>query len=198
MTFGEVFEGQGYALRNVRRGGRSGARSTRILRGGGLETAVLKIRDIQSRARGWKACRNEPTCWPLPSSCAHLKGWTGPKIRRWRAHRGHVPRAPGAGRRMVKTNPEHLAILEDWMRSYRPEELFDEAGRFRSPSTPIWRRPGRGAWDQQPPRQWRPADGSPLEPARLRRLPGSLRQSVAAERTGSTASRAGDLPARYL
>src|SRR6202007_535575 len=31
----------------------------------------------------------------------------------------------------VKSNPEHLRILEDWMRSYRPEQLFDEQGRFR-------------------------------------------------------------------
>src|SRR5206468_4783853 len=30
----------------------------------------------------------------------------------------------------VKTNPEHLKILEEWMRSYKPEELFDEQGRF--------------------------------------------------------------------
>src|SRR5207244_4988744 len=58
------------------------------------------------------------------------KGWTGPKVvdgeqveGTYRAHQ--VPlSAP-------RTNPEHLAILERWMRSYRPEELFDETGRLR-------------------------------------------------------------------
>jgi len=55
------------------------------------------------------------------------KGWTGPKVvdglpveGTWRAHQ--VPLAE------VRTNPQHLAQLEEWMRSYRPEELFDVAG----------------------------------------------------------------------
>ena len=57
------------------------------------------------------------------------KGWTGPKIvdglqveGTFRSHQ--VPVADFA------SNPEHLQILEDWMRSYRPEELFDEDGRL--------------------------------------------------------------------
>ena len=56
------------------------------------------------------------------------KGWTGPKFvdgvpveGTWRAHQ--VPLGE------VRTNPAHLAQLEEWMRSYRPEELFDEDGR---------------------------------------------------------------------
>ena len=55
------------------------------------------------------------------------KGWTGPKEVDghkvedfWRAHQ--VPVLD------VQTNPEHLRIVEQWMRSYRPEELFDEHG----------------------------------------------------------------------
>jgi xylulose-5-phosphate/fructose-6-phosphate phosphoketolase len=55
------------------------------------------------------------------------KGWTGPKVvdgvqieGTFRAHQ-----VPVTG---LKTNPEHLKILEDWMKSYRPEELFDEKG----------------------------------------------------------------------
>ncbi|HET7567774.1 MAG TPA: phosphoketolase family protein [Gaiellaceae bacterium] len=55
------------------------------------------------------------------------KGWTGPRDvdgvqveGTWRAHQ--VPLAE------VRTNPEHLRELEAWLRSYRPEELFDEAG----------------------------------------------------------------------
>jgi len=56
------------------------------------------------------------------------KGWTGPKIvdgiqieGTFRAHQ--VPLDA------VRTNPEHLALLESWMRSYRPEDLFDQDGR---------------------------------------------------------------------
>ncbi len=55
------------------------------------------------------------------------KGWTGPKEVDghkvegfWRAHQ--VPVLD------VQTNPEHLQIVEEWMRSYKPEELFDEQG----------------------------------------------------------------------
>ena len=55
------------------------------------------------------------------------KGWTGPKMvdglpaeGTWRSHQ--VPLAE------VRGNPEHLAQLETWLRSYRPEELFDEHG----------------------------------------------------------------------
>jgi xylulose-5-phosphate/fructose-6-phosphate phosphoketolase len=56
------------------------------------------------------------------------KGWTGPKVvdglpveNTWRAHQ--VPLAT------VRDNPEHLAQLEEWLRSYRPDELFDQDGR---------------------------------------------------------------------
>src|SRR4029077_2672908 len=58
------------------------------------------------------------------------KGWTGPKIvdgkpveGTWRAHQ--VPMAEMA------TNPEHVKMLDEWMRGYRPQELFDEHGRLR-------------------------------------------------------------------
>ena len=55
------------------------------------------------------------------------KGWTGPKVvdglpveGTWRAHQVPIDAA--------RTNPEHLALLEEWMRSYRAEELFDGSG----------------------------------------------------------------------
>ena len=58
------------------------------------------------------------------------KGWTGPKVvdgkpteGTWRSHQ--VPLSD------VRAKPEHLAQLEAWLRSYRPEELFDDAGRPR-------------------------------------------------------------------
>ena len=57
------------------------------------------------------------------------KGWTGPDVvdgvqieGTWRAHQ-----VPLSG---VKENPEHLAMLEAWLRSYRPEELFDDDGHL--------------------------------------------------------------------
>jgi xylulose-5-phosphate/fructose-6-phosphate phosphoketolase len=57
------------------------------------------------------------------------KGWTGPKVvdglpveGTFRAHQ--VPLAN------VRDNPDHLRQLEEWMRSYRPEELFDDDGRL--------------------------------------------------------------------
>ena len=92
-----------------------------------LETCVLKIRDIQRVARqdGLK----ERPLWPI-IVLRTPKGWTGPKVvdglpveGTFRAHQVPVSE--------VKSNPEHLRILEDWMRSYRPEQLFDEQGRFR-------------------------------------------------------------------
>ena len=58
------------------------------------------------------------------------KGWTGPKFvdgkpveNTWRAHQ--VPLSE------LREKPEHLLMLEEWMRSYKPEELFDEKGAFR-------------------------------------------------------------------
>ncbi len=58
------------------------------------------------------------------------KGWTGPKFvdgkpveNTWRAHQ--VPFAE------LREKPDHLRLLEEWMRSYKPEELFDEKGKFR-------------------------------------------------------------------
>jgi xylulose-5-phosphate/fructose-6-phosphate phosphoketolase len=58
-----------------------------------------------------------------------LKGWTGPKeidgLRvegSWRAHQVPIEAA--------RTNPQHRAALEAWMKSYRPEELFDSSGRL--------------------------------------------------------------------
>ena len=60
------------------------------------------------------------------------KGWTGPKVvdglpveGTFRAHQVPLPN--------VRDNPDHLRQLEEWMRSYRPEELFDEEGRLAAP-----------------------------------------------------------------
>lgn len=94
-----------------------------------LDTVLAKIREIQREARSADA-RSGPRRprWPV-IVLRTPKGWTGPKVvdgkpveGTWRAHQ--VPIGS------VKT-PEHLRQLEDWMKSYRPEELFDTEGRFR-------------------------------------------------------------------
>ncbi|MGH9121713.1 MAG: phosphoketolase, partial [Acidimicrobiales bacterium] len=89
-----------------------------------VDTAVRRIADIQRRARqGGDSAR---PAWPM-IVLRSPKGWTGPKevdgLRTegtWRSHQ--VPLSE------VRTNREHLAQLESWMRGYRPEELFDERG----------------------------------------------------------------------
>ena len=92
-----------------------------------LEHVLAEIRSIQHRARvGHDVTRAR---WPM-IVLRTPKGWTGPKEvdglpveGTWRAHQ--VPLADVRGR------TDHLAALESWMRSYRPDELFDEAGRPR-------------------------------------------------------------------
>ncbi len=89
-----------------------------------LDTVIAEISAIQKRAReGGDTTRPR---WPM-IVFKSPKGWTGPKTvdglqteGTWRSHQ--VPMAE------VRTNPDHLALLESWMKSYRPEELFDEHG----------------------------------------------------------------------
>jgi xylulose-5-phosphate/fructose-6-phosphate phosphoketolase len=90
-----------------------------------LTRAWSGIRGIQSAARGGDWDGGRPR-WPL-IVLRTPKGWTGPDVvdgvqvrGTWRAHQ--VPLSN------VKGNSAHLQVLEDWLRSYRPEELFDEDG----------------------------------------------------------------------
>jgi xylulose-5-phosphate/fructose-6-phosphate phosphoketolase len=88
-----------------------------------MEGALAEIRDIQGRARAGRQGRRPR--WPM-IVLRSPKGWTGPREvdghrveGSWRAHQipfGELDR------------PEHLALLETWMRSYRPEELFGPDG----------------------------------------------------------------------
>ena len=89
-----------------------------------LDEVVEEIGRIQRAARV-EGRRGRPS-WPL-IVLRTPKGWTGPKTvdglateGTWRSHQ--VPLAE------VRTNPEHLAQLEGWLRSYRPDELFDDDG----------------------------------------------------------------------
>lgn len=91
-----------------------------------LDIVVEEIRQIQSDARvyGFK----ERPAWPM-IIFRTPKGWTGPKTvdgmqieGTWRAHQ--VPLAE------LASKPEHVQMLETWMKSYRPELLFDENGKL--------------------------------------------------------------------
>ena len=91
-----------------------------------LETVLADIRAIQKKARE-EGDTSRPT-WPM-IVLRSPKGWTGPKevdgLQVEGTFRSHqVPVTDFA------TKPDHLAILENWMRSYRPEELFDHSGRL--------------------------------------------------------------------
>jgi len=89
-----------------------------------VERCVLEIRAIQKKARS--TGKPERPRWPM-IILRSPKGWTGPKEvdghkveNFWRAHQ--VPVLD------IQSNPKHLRIVEQWMRSYKPEELFDENG----------------------------------------------------------------------
>jgi xylulose-5-phosphate/fructose-6-phosphate phosphoketolase len=93
---------------------------------GTMDRVVAEIQAIQAKARtdGF----SERPMWPM-IVLRTPKGWTGPKVvdglkieGTFRAHQ--VPLAE------LATKPEHIALLENWMKSYRPEELFDENGQL--------------------------------------------------------------------
>jgi xylulose-5-phosphate/fructose-6-phosphate phosphoketolase len=89
-----------------------------------LDEVVGQIYEIQRAARE-RGERARPR-WPM-IVLRTPKGWTGPAEVDGRPVEG-TARAHQVPMAEVRTNPEHLAILEAWMRSYRPEELFDERG----------------------------------------------------------------------
>jgi len=91
-----------------------------------LDRCYAKIRTIQSAARE-HGVSGRPR-WPA-LVLKTPKGWTGPKVVDGLPVEGTF-RAHQVPLNQVKTNHEHLRMLEAWMRSYRPEELFDAGGRL--------------------------------------------------------------------
>ena len=97
-----------------------------------FDTMLDRIAAIQKSARE-AAAKGETIqrpAWPM-LIMRTPKGWTGPKFvdgkpveGTWRAHQ--VPFSE------IREKPDHLRLLEEWMRSYKPEELFDEKGAFRA------------------------------------------------------------------
>ncbi len=91
-----------------------------------LSTVITEIHAIQKKERSQAGA--QLPAWPM-IIMRTPKGWTGPKMvdgkpmeGTWRAHQ--VPLAEMA------THPEHVKLLEEWMKSYKPEELFDLDGKF--------------------------------------------------------------------
>jgi xylulose-5-phosphate/fructose-6-phosphate phosphoketolase len=93
-----------------------------------LDQAVDRIVSFQLSART-SGYRERPR-WPM-IVLRTPKGWTGPKVVDGKPVEGSFRshQVPVANPRR---NPEHLRILEEWLKSYRPEELFDDSGRFRT------------------------------------------------------------------
>jgi xylulose-5-phosphate/fructose-6-phosphate phosphoketolase len=93
-----------------------------------LDRVIGEIKQIQSDARSHRDGVDRPR-WPM-IVLRSPKGWTGPKEVDgkktegfWRSHQ--VPLAE------LHENPAHVKLLEEWMKSYKPEELFDKNGRLR-------------------------------------------------------------------
>jgi xylulose-5-phosphate/fructose-6-phosphate phosphoketolase len=120
-----LFEGYGYRPVLVT-GGFDGEPAAHVHQrfAAGLDEALEEIAAIQRRARD-DGETGRPR-WPM-IILRTPKGWTGPREldgvpveNSWRSHQ--VPMTD------VRENPPHLRVLEEWMRSYHPEELFDESG----------------------------------------------------------------------
>jgi xylulose-5-phosphate/fructose-6-phosphate phosphoketolase len=119
-----LMEGYGYAMHVV-----SGDDPADVHRqmAATLDTVLDDIAAIQHAARA-EGASGRPR-WPM-IVLRTPKGWTGPHEvdgdlveGTWRSHQ-----VPLAG---LADNPDHLRLLEEWMRKYRPEELFDDDGRLR-------------------------------------------------------------------
>ncbi len=119
----QLLRGYGYAPRFVE--GDDPATMHQLM-AAAMDAAFADLRAIQRKAR--QGGGGERPRWPM-IVLRSLKGWTGPKTvdglkteGSWRSHQ--VP--------FTLDKPEHLQLLESWMRSYRPESLFDADGRLRA------------------------------------------------------------------
>ncbi|WP_373963696.1 phosphoketolase [Kosakonia sacchari] len=122
----QIFRGYGYEPLFV--SGHEPARMHRQM-AQTLEQALNSIRDYQQQARSGEAQTTVPR-WPL-IILRSPKGWTGPqtvdgkKVEDfWRAHQVPVS--------SCRENDEHRQLLEQWMRSYQPDDLFDASGQLKT------------------------------------------------------------------
>ncbi|MGM0125076.1 D-xylulose 5-phosphate/D-fructose 6-phosphate phosphoketolase [Enterococcus sp. AZ194] len=94
-----------------------------------MDTAIEQIKAIQTKARSGRAEDATMPAWPV-IICRTPKGWTGPKAWNgepieggFRAHQVPIP--------VDAHHMDHIDSLVDWLKSYRPEELFDENGTIK-------------------------------------------------------------------
>src|SRR5204863_1692884 len=100
--------------------------TTHQLMAAALDTIFAQIKQIQQSART-NGFKSRPL-WPM-IILRTPKGWTGPKVvdgkpveDTWRAHQVPVTN--------FVSHPDHIKILEEWLKSYSPEELFDGNGKL--------------------------------------------------------------------
>jgi xylulose-5-phosphate/fructose-6-phosphate phosphoketolase len=93
-----------------------------------LDTVMAEIKAIQAKAREEGFNASQRPSWPM-IILKSPKGWTGPKTvdgkqteGSWRSHQ--VPFSE------LAEKPDHVRLLEEWLKSYRPEELFDKNGKL--------------------------------------------------------------------
>jgi xylulose-5-phosphate/fructose-6-phosphate phosphoketolase len=120
-----LFEGYGYKLWFVE-GGEPEAMHQKMA--ATMDEVVREIAAIQKDART-HGFRERPL-WPM-IVLRSPKGWTGPKELDGKPVEGTF-RAHQVPLDAPRTRPDELQMLEDWMRSYHPEELFDEQGKLRA------------------------------------------------------------------
>jgi len=152
-----------------------------------LDTVMDEICAIQDKARRSKTKAARPA-WPM-IILKTPKGWTGPKEvdglkteGSWRAHQ--VPVAD------VATNPAHVKLLEVWMKSYRPDELFEPDGALK-PEIATLAPAGARRMSANPH-----ANGGLL--MRELELPDIRRYAVAVERPGKVDAQSTSVMAEYL
>lgn len=150
-----------------------------------LDTAFARIATIQKQAREGGASGRP--CWPM-IVLRTPKGWTGPKTVDglktegfWRSHQ--VPFSD-------MSKPGHLQLLDDWLRSYRPEELFDAAGRLH-PDIAALAPSGERRMSANPH-----ANGGVLR--RPLRMPDYTRHAVPVERPGDKTAEATRIMGAFL
>src|ERR1043166_7686281 len=97
------------------------------LMAGALDAVIEEIKRIQTDARS-NGFRERPR-WPM-IIFRTPKGWTGPKEVDGKPTEGSF-RSHQVPLSELATKPEHLKLLEEWMKSYKPQELFDENGKLR-------------------------------------------------------------------
>jgi len=92
-----------------------------------LNVVIAEIKAIQAEARTNGFTKRKP--WPM-IVMRTPKGWTGPKVVDGKKVEGTF-RSHQVPLSELAKKPDHVRLLEEWMRSYKPEELFDENGKLR-------------------------------------------------------------------